>query len=123
MLMHTFRKAYFELQYYSPTLPQKVLKIGGKSEREELIDAKASERKNPDLPMQPGHVLRREFVYIRHGILHLMESRSAFLHDPTHQVVFYSTPMHASRTISSRLVGFPYGSSSAESYKHAWTQP
>jgi len=119
--MHTFCKAYFELQYYSPIFPKKFLRIGGKSEREELIDAKVSERKHPDLPMHPGHVLRREFVYIRHGILHSMESQTACLHDLTHQVVFYSTPMYASRTISSGLVGFPYRSSSAESYKHVWT--
>src|SRR5260370_7007649 len=29
----------------------------------------ALERKSPDVPMQPGHVLRREFEYIRHGTL------------------------------------------------------
>jgi len=146
---------------------------------DELTGVQALERKHPDLPMLPGHVLRREFEYIRHGILswfinfdvvtghviepswgptrteedalvhlrrliasdpkatkwHLMldnlnihqsealvrwvaqqeeiaaetlgvkgksgilqsmESRAAFLHDSTHQVVFYYTPKHAS---------------------------
>jgi transposase len=146
---------------------------------DELTGVQALERKHPDLPLQPGRVLRREFEYIRHGTLswfinfdvvtgqviepswgatrtekdalahiqrlvasdpharkwHLMldnlnihqseglvrwvaqregiapetlgvkgkrgllqsmESRAAFLHDASHQVVFYYTPKHAS---------------------------
>ena len=36
---------------------------------DELTGVQALERKHPDLPMQPDHVLRREFEYIRHGTL------------------------------------------------------
>src|SRR5258707_463741 len=36
---------------------------------DELTGVQALERKSPDLPMLPGHVLRREFEYIRHGTL------------------------------------------------------
>ena len=36
---------------------------------DELTGVQALERKSLDLPMQPGHVLRHEFEYIRHGTL------------------------------------------------------
>ncbi len=36
---------------------------------DELTGVQALERKHPDLPMQPDHVLRREFEYLRHGTL------------------------------------------------------
>jgi len=36
---------------------------------DEMTGVQALERKHPDLPMQPGHVVRREFEYIRHGTL------------------------------------------------------
>jgi len=36
---------------------------------DEMTGVQALARKHPDLPMQPGHVLRREFEYTRHGTL------------------------------------------------------
>ena len=35
----------------------------------EMTGVQALSRKHPDLPMQPGHVWRREFEYERHGTL------------------------------------------------------
>jgi hypothetical protein len=34
---------------------------------DEMTGVQARSRKHPDLPMQPGHVLRREFEYQRQG--------------------------------------------------------
>jgi hypothetical protein len=39
---------------------------------DEMTGVQALERKHPDLPMQPGQVLRREFEYKRHGTLSFM---------------------------------------------------
>lgn len=39
---------------------------------DEMTGVQALERKHPDLPMQPGKVLRREFDYKRHGTLCLI---------------------------------------------------
>jgi hypothetical protein len=36
---------------------------------DEMTGVQALERLFPDLPMQAGHVLRREFEYLRHGTL------------------------------------------------------
>jgi transposase len=36
---------------------------------DEMTGVQALQPKHPDLPMQPGRVLRREFEYIRHGTL------------------------------------------------------
>ena len=39
---------------------------------DEMTGVQALERKHPDLPIQAGRVLRREFEYIRHGTLSFM---------------------------------------------------
>ncbi|GAC1315111.1 MAG: hypothetical protein NVSMB27_50330 [Ktedonobacteraceae bacterium] len=36
---------------------------------DEMTGVQALQRKHPDVPMLSGHVLRREFEYIRHGTL------------------------------------------------------
>jgi hypothetical protein len=48
----------------------------GRGERtlstDELTGVQALERAAPSLPMQPGHIERREFEYVRHGTLSFM---------------------------------------------------
>jgi transposase len=39
---------------------------------DEMTGVQALERKHPGLPLQPGKVERREYEYIRHGVLSLM---------------------------------------------------
>lgn len=41
---------------------------------DEMTGVQALEPKHPDLPMQPGLVLRREFEYVRHGTLSFIVS-------------------------------------------------
>lgn len=43
---------------------------------DELTGVQALHRKFPDLPMQSGHILRREFAYIQHGTLSRVSSIS-----------------------------------------------
>jgi transposase len=53
---------------------------------DEMTSIQALERAAPTLPMQPGHVERREFEYIRHGTLSLiadLEVASGQLVTPT----------------------------------------
>ncbi len=39
---------------------------------DELTGVQALERAAPDLPLRPGHALRREYEYVRHGTLSFM---------------------------------------------------
>jgi hypothetical protein len=48
------------------------------------------------IAQQEGIAPERLGVKGKSGMLHSMESRAAFLHDPTHQVVFHYMPKHAS---------------------------
>jgi hypothetical protein len=51
------------------TAPQRAQQGEAIVSTDEMTGVQALEPKHPDLPMQPGRVLRREFEYIRHGTL------------------------------------------------------
>jgi hypothetical protein len=51
------------------------------------------------------------------GILQSMESRAAFLHAPTHQVVFYYTPKHACLYESSGNLAQHFGTQVAQAWQ------
>jgi DDE superfamily endonuclease len=53
---------------------------------DEMTGIQALERKNPDLPMRPGKIQRREFEYIRHGTQTLIAS-----FDVAHGQVIYAS--------------------------------
>jgi transposase len=57
------------MYHQAPTLAEKGERV---ESVDEMTGVQALERKHPGLPMLPGKVERREFEYIRHGILSFM---------------------------------------------------
>lgn len=61
-----------DINHLYQTAQQRVERGEAVVSTDEMTGVQALEPKHPDLPMQPGRVLRREFEYIRHGTLSLI---------------------------------------------------
>src|SRR5262245_38515023 len=58
-----------DINYLYQTAQERAERGEATMSTDEMTGVQALSRKHPDLPMQPGRVLRREFEYIRHGRL------------------------------------------------------
>ena len=64
-----FDEKIADINYLYQTAQERAERGEATVSTDEMTGVQALERKHPDLPMQPGRVLHREFEYIRHGTL------------------------------------------------------